>query len=319
MKIVVLDGYALNPGDLSWEPLKSFGDVTVYDRTATEAEGIARIGDAEIILINKFPVTESLLEACPSVRMVGVLATGYNVVDCAAARKRNIPVCNVPSYGTAAVAQFTLALILELCHRVGLHNHSVHQHDWEKNPDFCYWLSPQMELEGKTIGIIGFGRIGRAVGKLAKAFGMTVLAYSPREYAEGREIGTYVDLDTLLQQSDIVSLHCPLFPETKEIINAASIAKMKDGAMLINTSRGPLINEQDVADALESGKLRGAAVDVVSQEPIKADNPLLSIQECIITPHIAWAPVESRQRLMDCVVSNVAAFLNGQPQNVVNK
>lgn len=318
MKIVVLDGYALNPGDLSWEPLKAFGDVTVYDRTATEAEGIARIGDAEIILINKFPVTERVLEACPSVRMIGVLATGYNVVDCDAARKRSIPVCNVPSYGTAAVAQFTMALILELCHRVGLHNHSVHQHDWEKNPDFCYWLRPQMELDGKTIGIIGFGRIGRAVGKLAKAFGMKVLAFSPREYPEGREIGQYVDLDTLLQQSDIVSLHCPLFPETREIINAASIAKMKNGAMLINTSRGPLINEQDVADALESGKLRGAAVDVVSQEPIKADNPLLLSRKCIITPHIAWAPVESRQRLMDCVVSNVAAFLKGQPENVVN-
>lgn len=318
MKIVVLDGYALNPGDLSWDPLKAFGQVTVYDRTATEAEGIQRIGDAQILLINKFPVTESLLAACPSVRLICVLATGYNVVDCTAAGKRGIPVCNVPCYGTAAVAQFTMALILELCHRVGLHNHSVHQHEWESSPDFCYWLRPQMELDGKTIGIIGFGRIGRAVGRLAKAFGMKVLAYSPREYEEGREIGTYVDLDTLLKESDIVSLHCPLFPETKEIINAASIEKMKDGAMLINTSRGPLINEQDVADALKSGKLRGAAVDVVSQEPIKADNPLLSTRKCIITPHIAWAPVESRQRLMDCVIANIEAFLNGNPQNVVN-
>ncbi len=318
MKIVVLDGYALNPGDLSWEPLKAFGGVTVYDRTATEAEGIQRIGDAEVLLINKFPVTERLLEACPSVRLICVLATGYNVVDCAAARKRGIPVCNVPCYGTAAVAQFTMALILELCHRVGLHNHSVHQHEWESCPDFCYWLRPQMELDGKTIGIIGFGRIGRAVGRLAKAFGMRVLAYSPREYEEGREIGTYVDLDKLLSESDIVSLHCPLFPETKEIINADSIAKMKDGAMLINTSRGPLINEQDVADALASGKLRGAAVDVVSQEPIHADNPLLSTRKCIITPHMAWAPVESRQRLMDCVVANVKAFIDGTPQNVVN-
>ena len=318
MKIVVLDGHALNPGDLSWEPLKAFGQVTVYDRTATEAEGITRIGDAEILLINKFPVTESLLAACPSVKLICVLATGYNVVDCAAAKKRGIPVCNVPSYGTAAVAQFTMALILELCHRVGLHNHSVHQHEWESSPDFCYWLRPQMELDGKTIGIIGFGRIGRAVGRLAKAFGMKVLAYSPREYEEGREIGTYVDLDTLLRESDVISLHCPLFPETKEIINAASIAKMKDGAMLINTARGPLINEQDVADALESGKLRGAAVDVVCQEPIRSDNPLLSTRKCIITPHMAWAPVESRQRLMDCVVANVKAFLEGQPQNVVN-
>jgi len=318
MKIVILDGYALNPGDLSWDALSAFGEVTVYDRTPTEAEAVARIGDAEILLINKFPVTESLLAACSSVRLICVLATGYNVVDCAAARKRNIPVCNVPSYGTAAVAQFTMALILELCHRVGLHDQSVHRQEWEKCPDFCYWLSPQMELDGKTIGIIGFGRIGRAVGRLAKAFGMKVLAYSPREYPEGREIGTYVDLDTLLRESDIISLHCPLFPETKNLINAQSIAKMKDGAMLINTSRGPLINEQNVADALESGKLRGAAVDVVSQEPIQTDNPLLSAKNCIITPHMAWAPVESRQRLMDCVVSNVEAFLKGDPQNVVN-
>lgn len=318
MKIVVLDGYALNPGDLSWEPLKAFGEVTVYDRTATEADAVKRIGNAEILLINKFPVTESLLEKCPSVKMIGVLATGYNVVDCTAARKRNIPVCNVPCYGTTAVAQFTLALILELCHQVGLHDSSVHQHQWESAPDFCYWLKPQMELWGKTIGIIGFGRIGRAVGELAKAFGMKVLACSPRQYPEGLAIGEYVDLDTLLTQSDIISLHCPLFPETKEIINAASIAKMKDGAILINTSRGPLLNEQDVADALNSGKLRGAAVDVVCQEPIVGTNPLLSAKNCIITPHMAWAPVESRQRLMDCVVSNVQGFFNGKPQNVVN-
>lgn len=318
MKIVVLDGYALNPGDLSWESLKAFGEVTVYDRTATEADAVKRIGNAEILLINKFPVTESLLEKCPSVKMIGVLATGYNVVDCIAARKRNIPVCNVPCYGTTAVAQFTLALILELCHQVGLHNSSVHQHQWESAPDFCYWLKPQMELWGKTIGIIGFGRIGRAVGELAKAFGMKVLACSPRQYPEGLAIGEYVDLDTLLTQSDIISLHCPLFPETKEIINVASIAKMKDGAILINTSRGPLLNEQDVADALNSGKLRGAAVDVVCQEPIVGTNPLLSAKNCIITPHMAWAPVESRQRLMDCVVSNVQGFLNGKPQNVVN-
>lgn len=318
MKIVVLDGYALNPGDLSWEPLQSLGELSVYDRTATEAQAAQRIGDGEILLINKFPVTETLLEKCPSVKMIGVLATGYNVVDCAAARRRNIPVCNVPSYGTAAVAQFTLALILELCHRVGLHNHSVHQHRWESCPDFCYWLRPQMELWGKTIGIIGFGRIGRAVGKLAQAFGMKVLAYSPRKHPEGLAIGEYVDLDALLSRSDIVSLHCPLFPETKQIINAASIAKMKDGAMLINTARGPLVHEQDLADALNSGKLRGAALDVVCQEPILPTNPLLSAKNCILTPHMAWAPVESRQRLMDCVVENVATFLKGAPQNVVN-
>lgn len=318
MKIVILDGHALNPGDLSYDCLNVFGDVTVYDRTACESEAIARIGDAEIVLINKFPITESLLTACPSIRLICVQATGYNVVDCEAAKKRNIPVCNVPSYGTAAVAQFTMALILELCHRVGLHNHSVHQHEWESCPDFCYWVAPQMELAGKTIGIIGFGRIGRAVGKLAKAFGMDVLAYSPRKSTEGQEIGTYVDLDTLLAKSDIVSLHCPLFPDTKNIINAEAIAKMKDGAMLINTARGPLIDEAAVAAALESGKLRGAAVDVVSHEPICADNPLLTTRKCIITPHIAWAPIESRQRLLDCVVGNIQAFLDGTPRNVVN-
>ena len=318
MKIVILDGYALNPGDLSWDPLSQLAEVTVYDRTPTEEEGIARIGDAEILMVNKFPVTESLLKRCPSIKLICVLATGYNVVDCEAARKRNIPVCNVPSYGTTAVAQFTMALILELCHRVGLHSDSVHKHRWESNPDFCYWLTPQMELAGKTLGIIGFGRIGRAVGALAKAFGMKILAYSPRQYPEGLTIGQYVDLDTLLRESDIISLHCPLFPETKDIINAESIAKMKDDAILINTSRGPLINERDVAEALKSGKLRAAAVDVVSQEPILQTNPLLGAPNCLITPHIAWAPVESRQRLMDCVVGNVEAFLNGQPRNVVN-
>ena len=318
MKIVILDGHALNPGDLSYDCLEQFGDVTVYDRTATEAEAIARIGDAEIVLLNKFPITESLLEACPSIRLICVQATGYNVVDCAAARKRNIPVCNVPSYSTSAVAQFTMALILELCHRVGLHNHSVHQHEWESCPDFCYWLRPQMELAGKTIGIIGFGRIGRAVGRLAKAFGMDVLAFSPREYPESREIGQYVDLDTLLAQSDIVSLHCPLFPETEKIINAEAIAKMKDGAMLINTARGGLIDEYAVAEALKAGKLRGAAVDVVSEEPIRAGNPLLTTRKCVITPHMAWAPIETRQRLLDCVVGNIRAFLDGQPRNVVN-
>lgn len=318
MKIVVLDGHALNPGDLDWKCLEQFGEVTVYERTADEAEAITRIGDAEIVLINKVPITESLLAACPSVRLICVQATGYNVVDCAAAKRRGIPVCNVPSYGTDAVAQFTMALILEMCHRIGLHNDSVHQHEWEQNPDFCYWLTPQMELAGKTLGIIGFGRIGRAVGRLAKAFGMRVIAFSRTECTEGGEIGEYVDLDTLLTQSDIISLHCPLFPETEKIINAENIAKMKDGAMLVNTARGQLLDEAAVAAALESGKLRYAAMDVVSEEPIRSDNPLLTTRKCILTPHIAWAPVESRQRLLNCVVENIRGFLNGKPQNVVN-
>lgn len=318
MKLVILDGYALNPGDLSYDRLNQFGTVTIYDRTDSEAEAIARIGDAEIVLINKVPVTESLLAACPSIRLICVQATGYNVVDCTACAKRNIPVTNVPTYGTAAVAQFTMALLLELCHQVGLHDRDVHQGGWTQNGSFTYWLTPQMELAGKAMGIIGFGRIGQAVGRLAKAFGMEVLAYNRSQCEAGKQIGTYVDLDTLLAKSDVVSLHCPLFPETKGIINAQSIARMKDGAILLNTSRGPLVEEAALAQALNAGKLRGAAVDVVSQEPIVEDDPLLHCRNCIITPHMAWAPVESRQRLLDTVVENIRAFLDGKPQNVVN-
>ncbi len=318
MKIVILDGHALNPGDLSWHCLEEFGTLTVYDRTGSFEEAVQRIGDAEILLINKFPVTEALLTACPTIRLICVQATGYNVVDCAAARKRGIPVCNVPSYGTEAVAQFTFALLLELCHHTALHSDSVHCGDWSACPDFCYWLRPQMELMGKTMGIIGFGRIGRAVGRLARAFGMRVLAYSRSQCGEGREIGQYVDLDTLLAQSDIVSLHCPLFPETEKLINREKLASMKDGAILINTSRGPLIDEEAVAQALVSGKLRGAAVDVVCREPILDTNPLLSAPNCLITPHIAWAPVETRQRLLNCVADNIRDFLQGTPRNVVN-
>ena len=310
MKLIVLDGYALNPGDLSYDCLNRFGDVTVYDRTDSEAEAIARIGDSEIVLVNKVPITESLLAACPNIRLICVQATGYNVVDCAA--------CNVPSYGTAAVAQFTMALILELCHRIGLHDRDVHAGGWAKAGCFCYWLTPQTELAGKTLGIIGFGSIGKAVGRLARAFGMEVLAYNRSQSEEGRRIGTYVDLDTLLQKSDIVSLHCPLFPETEGIINASAIARMKDGAMLINTARGALVDEGALVRALSTGKLRGAALDVVCQEPPAGDNPLLACENCIITPHIAWAPVESRQRLLDTVVENIRAFLAGTPQNVVN-
>ncbi len=318
MKIVILDGTALNPGDLSYDCINQFGEVTIYDRTETLEQTITRIGDSEIVLVNKVPITEEVLAACPSIKLICVQATGYNIVDCAACAKRGIPVTNVPTYGTAAVAQFTMALILELCHRIGLHNHSVHQGDWVKSTNFCYWLTPQTELAGKTLGILGFGRIGRAVGALANAFGMKVIAYNRSQCEEGRVIGEYVDLETLFSQSDILSLHCPQTPETEKIINAATIAKMKEGTMLINTSRGGLVDELALVEALESGKLRGAAVDVVSQEPMKADNPLLATRKCIITPHIAWAPVESRQRLLDCVVENIRAFLNGTPQNVVN-
>ena len=314
MNIVILDGHALNPGDLDWGCLNRFGTVRYSDRTATEEDAIERICDAEIVLLNKTPITESLLAACPSIKLICVLATGYNVVDCAAAAKRGIPVCNVPDYGTQAVAQFTFALLLELCHQVGVHNDSVHNGDWTRHPDFCYWKTQQMELAGKTIGIIGYGRIGRAVAKLAEAFGMNVLAYNRTHY----EWECYVTLDQLLEKSDIVSLHCPLSPETKEIINAATIAKMKDSAILINPARGPLLDEQAVADALRSGKLRGVAVDVAGKEPIPADSPLLTAPNCIITPHIAWAPLESRQRLLECVVSNIENFLKGNTQNAVN-
>ena len=318
MKIVILDGRGLNPGDLSYDCIRQFGDVTLYESTQTTEQAIARIADSEIVLTNKVPITEEILDACPSIRLICVLATGYNVVDCPACTRRGIAVTNVPTYGTAAVAQFTMALILELCHRIGLHDASVHQGDWCRRENFCYWLTPQMELAGKTLGILGFGRIGQAVGQLAKAFGMKVIAYSRTQQEQGREIADYVDLDTLLTQSDILSLHCPLFPETEKIINAQSLSKMKPTAFLINTSRGGLVDEAALAHALTTGQIRGAAVDVVSQEPMHWDNPLRTCPNCILTPHIAWAPVESRQRLLDCVVENIRAFLEGTPQNVVN-
>lgn len=318
MKIINLDARGLNPGDLSWDVLNQFGDVTLYEKTDSEAEAIERIGDHEIVLINKVPITENLLSACPNIKLVCVQATGYNVVDTAACAKRGIPVCNVPDYGTAAVAQFTLALILELCHRIGLHDQVVHEGKWCRMNNFCFWDTPQMELGGKTLGIIGFGRIGRAVAKLAQAFGMHVIVHSRTETEEGRAIAPYVDLNTLLARSDFISLHCPLFPENTKMVNDEFLSKMKDSAFLINTARGGLLDEQAVADALAAGKLAGAAVDVVTEEPMKTYNPLLTAPNCIITPHIAWAPRESRQRLLDCCVENIRAFLNGTPQNVVN-
>lgn len=314
MKIVIMDGHALNPGDLSWDFLKEFGTVTYYDRTIGQALTIERIGNADIILLNKTPITDSILVACPNLKLICILATGYNVVDCGAAARRGIPVCNVPGYGTDSVAQFTFALLLELCCHVGLHSQSVHAGEWTTSPDFCYWKTPQMELAGKTMGIIGFGSIGRAVGKIAEALGMRVLAYSRNRRGEAN----YVDLHTLLAQSDVVSLHCPLFPETKHIINADALTLMKDGAILLNTARGPLIDEAAVADALRSGKLRGAAMDVVDNEPIPSDSPLLSAPNCIITPHMAWAPIEARQRILDITAENIRGFLEGRPTNVVN-
>ena len=317
MKIVVLDGYALNPGDLSWDVLRQFGDVTVYDRTPKELTA-QRIGDAQIILTNKTPITADLLDACPAVQLICVLATGYNVVDCAAARQRNIPVCNVPAYGTQTVAQFTFALLLELCHRVGQHDKAVHDGKWCNATDFCFWETTQTELAGKTMGIIGFGKIGRAVGLIAKAFGMQVLAHNRSRCPEGETIAAYTDLDTLLKNSDVVSLHCPLTEQTNQLINAQTLAQMKDGAFLLNTARGPLLDEAAVAQALSCGKLRGAAVDVVCTEPMQADNPLLDAPNCIITPHMAWTATESRQRILDCTADSIRAFCQGNPIHVVN-
>ena len=317
MKIVILDGHAVNPGDLSWDCLKQFGDVTVYEYTE-EHQISDRIGDAEIVLTNKTPLTEDIFARCPNIRLVCVLATGYNVVDCDAARKRGIPVCNVPDYGTAAVAQFTFSLLLEICNAVGHHNDAVHNGDWQNSPYFCFWNTPQMELAGKTLGIIGFGRIGRAVGRIAKAMGMEVIAYNRSRHPEGEEIGEYVELGTLLARADIISLHCPLTAENAALINKNTIGKMKDGAILLNTARGGLLSEQDVADALRSGKLRYAAVDVVSKEPIDPNNPLLAAPNCIITPHMAWAPIEARQRILDCTVRSIEGYLAGKPVNTVN-
>ena len=320
MKIVVLDGYTENPGDLSWEELGKLGELTVYDRTSLtdEAEAIARIGDAEIVFTNKTPITRKVLDACPGIRFISLLATGYNCVDYAYAREKGIPVTNVPTYGTASVGQFAIALLLEICHHIGHHDASVHAGNWERCADWCYWDYPLIELAGKAMGIIGFGRIGQTTGRIARAMGMEVLAYDSHPSDAGRAIAEYVDLDALLARSDVVALHCPLFPETEGIINRETIAKMKDGAILLNNSRGPLVVEQDLADALNAGKLAAAGLDVVSTEPIRGDNPLLQAKNCIITPHISWAPKESRQRIMDCAVANVKAYQEGAPINVVN-
>ena len=318
MRIVILDGYTENPGDLSWEGFSALGELTLYDRTAPE-DVAARIGDADIVILNKTPLTRQTLEKCQNIRYIGVLATGYNIVDVAAAKEQGIVVCNIPTYGTTAVAQMTIALLLEMCHHVGEHNRAVQEGQWVNTPDWCFWNYPLVELYGKTLGIIGFGRIGQCVAGIAQALGMDILVYDTYENKalENAQL-KYAAFDTLLAKADVISLHCPLFPETQGIINRQSIAKMKDGAMLINTSRGPLIVEEDLAQALKSGKLSFAAVDVVSSEPIKSDNPLLGIDNMIITPHIAWAPKQSRQRLMDVAVDNLRAFLNASPVNVVN-
>lgn len=319
MKIVILDGYTENPGDLSWEGFEEFGSLTVYDRTPA-SEIVERIGDAEVVYTNKTPITKETIASCPNLKFIGVLATGYNVVDVGAAREAGIPVSNIPTYGTDAVAQYTIALLLELCHHIGEHSQCVKRGDWTNNQDWCFWNHPLIELAGKTMGIIGFGRIGQRTAKIAQALGMKVLAFDEyQNRALEAETCRYASLDEVLADSDVIALHCPLFPSTEGIINKENIAKMKDGVMIINDSRGPLIVEEDLRDALNCGKVAGAAVDVVSTEPIKMDNPLLSAKNCLITPHIAWAPKESRQRLMDIAVDNLRAYQAGTPQNVVNK
>lgn len=321
MKIVVLDGYALNPGDLSWAELESLGACKIYDRTSftDDAEIISRIGDAEIVFTNKTPLTKKILDAC-RVKYIGVLATGYNVVDIAAAQEKNIVVTNIPDYSTQAVAQFAFALLLEICNHVAHHSRAVHEGRWENSPDFCFWDYPLIELAGKTIGIIGYGQIGRTTAKIAQAFGMKVIAYSP-----SRKIGTTLDncsfvaLDELFANSDVIALHCLLNSQTQGIICAANIAKMKDGVIIINNGRGGLVVEEDLRAALDSGKVLAAGVDVVSAEPIRGDNPLLGAKNCFITPHISWASKESRVRLMNIAVDNLKAFLADKPVNVVNK
>lgn len=316
MKIVILDAYAANPGDLSWDEFAALGELTVYDRTAQE-DAAARIGDAEVVFINKVRLTDEIFAACPNLKLVSILATGYNIVDLAAARRRGITVCNVPGYSTRAVVQMTFALLLEICQQVGLHSGAVHTGRWQTCPDFCFWDRPLIELDGKTMGIVGYGAIGSAVGTVAQALGMKLLV-TARHEKPVPEGARFVSLPELLAQSDVVSLHCPQTAENARMIDAGALAQMKDGAILLNTARGGLLDEQAVANALRSGKLLAAGMDVVSAEPIRADNPLLTAPNCFLTPHIAWAPLETRRRLQTISAENLRAFLAGKPQNVVN-
>ena len=322
MKIVILDGYTVNHGDLSWDGLKEFGELTVYDRTSKDLSQILeRIGDAEIVLENKINMSREVMDACPNLRYIGEIATGYNNVDVAAAKEKGITVTNIPAYSTPSVAQLAFALLLEICHHTAHHNDLVHQGAWTTCQDSMFYdhTWPLIELAGKTLGIIGFGRIGQSVAKIGRAFGMNVKAYSRSIREEGKALADYVSLNELLASSDVISLHCPLFPETKGIICKESIAKMKDGVIILNTSRGPLINEADLAEALRSGKVYAAGVDVVSEEPMRDDNPLLTAPNCFITPHMAWMPTEARTRLIDIAVNNVRAWVSGDPVNDVTR
>lgn len=319
MKIVNLDGVTTNPGDLSWEGIEKLGDYTVYDRTAP-SQIVERAKGADILIVNKTVITKEILDALtPELKYIGLQSTGYNVVDCAYARSLDITVCNIPAYSTKAVAQLVFAFILQITNEVALHSEAVKNGEWCRCPDFCFWKKPLTELDGKTIGIIGFGSIGQRVAKLAEAFDMKVLAYAPRPKDKG-ELKTvkFVDLDNLLKNSDIITCHCPLTDETKGMINADNIAKMKKSAIFINTSRGPVVDEQALADALNNDKIKAACLDVLETEPALESNPLLKAKNCYITPHIAWAAQETRARLLKILEENIIAYLNGKPQNVVN-
>lgn len=317
MNIVILDGYTTNPGDVSWDAIARQGTLTVYDRTAPE-ELLPRLRDAEVVYTNKVPLRRATLDACPGLRFISTLSTGVNVINLEAAREKGIPVSNIPSYSTDAVAQHTFALLLEIANQVGHHSAAVRGGKWQACDDFTFQETPIIELLGKTMGIIGFGSIGRRTAQIATAMGMRVVAHSRSETETGRALASYLPLEELLAVSDVVSLHCPLTPETEGIIRKESIAMMKDGAILLNTARGPLVNEQDVADALRSGKLYAMGSDVAAVEPILADNPLLDAPRCWMTPHIAWAPTATRVRLIDIAAENLRAFLAGSPVNVVN-
>ena len=317
LDIVVLDGYALNPGDLSWEEIGKLGNLTVYDRTPEHLVA-ERIGRAQAVFTNKIAIGAETMDACPDMKFIGVLATGYNIVDVQAAKARGVTVCNIPAYSTPSVAQHTFALLLDICNHAHLHSDGVHAGKWTESPDFCYWERPLVELAGKTMGIIGFGRIGQAVGRIASAFGMNVLCSSrSRSCTDLPANCRYADLGEIFEKSDVITLHCPLHEGTQGIICRENIARMKDGVIILNTGRGPLVVEQDLADALNSGKVYAAGLDVVCEEPMKADNPLLTAKNCIITPHIAWAPLESRRRLMDIAAGNLAAWSGGTPVNTV--
>ncbi|WP_276362353.1 D-2-hydroxyacid dehydrogenase [Daejeonella sp. H1SJ63] len=319
MKLVVLDGYTLNPGDLNWEGIKQYGELQVHDRTP-ESQILERCRGAEIVFTNKTPLRENILEHLPDLKYIGVLATGYNVVDVDYAKKKGILVANVPGYGTASVVQMTFALLLELCQHVQSHSDSVFDGGWAASPDFCYWNHPLVELADKNIGIIGFGMIGQKVADVAAAFGMNVIAYSRRQSDQShRKNFRWAGLNELLTDSDVVSIHCPLFPETQGMINKESLKLMKKTAFFLNTSRGPLMVDQDLADALNAGVIAGAGIDVLSVEPPSENNPLFKAKNCLITPHIAWATKEARARLMGIAENNLSSFLNGNPVNIVNK